>query len=208
MLSYIKNLSIGLAVSLLSAGAANAAFIEQFNTVVEVQPYAGSPGDGSVQYVNFTVSGTGLFHITAEGADYDAGDPLYETTGRGIEFNEDPEIVLFKDSVSVLNEIAQDDDGGWYVGLAGLDSFIGNAEFTDFIDLSYQDLNGNLQLTPGTYVLAVSEYTFDATEAVDGTNPEVDDPNKLILITVYADGTVAVCNNNCNAYSGGYRLEP
>ncbi|TNF94295.1 MAG: autotransporter outer membrane beta-barrel domain-containing protein, partial [Gammaproteobacteria bacterium] len=202
MLSAIKRFSVGLTASIFCVGTAFA-YLEQFNTAVELLPYTGSPGDGSVQYVNFNVSSTGLFKITAEGEDYCATDP-YEgctiTTGRGSEFNDDPEIVLFKSSVLSENYVADDDDSGYLSGLAGLDSQIGDGG--GYINLSYQDINGDLQLTPGTYVLAVSEYPFNATDAIAGTSSSVDDPNTLILVTVFSDGAVAVCADNCNYYAG------
>lgn len=87
----------------------------------------------------------------------------------GSSYNEDPVIHLFAGSLSLANLIASDDDSG-----TGLNALI-----------------SSLALGLGNYILAVSEFAFESTEAVSGLNASsVNDPG-LIRVTISSTGGVA-----------------
>lgn len=74
----------------------------------------------------------------------------------GWSYNYDPFIYLFKNSLSTGNLVTSDDDSGF-----GFDSLI-----------------NNVSLSLGNYILAISEYNFSLSEALNGSN-SIDDPGKV-----------------------------
>ena len=102
-----------------------------------------SSGSNSVQYVNFGVTDSGFFDIRAQGSDSLNPDSYW---------NSDPYIYLFRNSLTVGNLIASDDDGG--------------DDWDSLIDNQY--------LALGNYILAISEFSFSLAEAIGGSN-SIDD---------------------------------
>lgn len=103
----------------------------------------------SVRYVNFNVSAAGGFDIRALGSD---------SLNPNSAWNNDPEIFLFRNSLSIGNLVGSDDDSGF-----GLDSLI-----------------DNIFLTAGRYILAISEFDLDLTEAISGNNStSIQDPGSI-----------------------------
>ncbi len=136
---------IGLAVAALGlATQANA-------NVISTDVYVGR-GANSVQYVNFMVTDSGDFDISARGSD--SLDP-------NSYWNTDPFIYLFRNSLSLGNYVAHNDDGGF-----GEDSLI-----------------SDIYLSLGNYILAVSEYSFSLSEAIGGYNDNIADPG-YVRITI------------------------
>lgn len=93
----------------------------------------------SVRYVNFNVTAAGGFDIRALGSD---------SLSPNSTWNNDPEIFLFRNSLTNGNSITSDDDGG-----NGSDSLI-----------------NDILLSVGHYILAVSEYDLTLNEAISGIN--------------------------------------
>lgn len=76
----------------------------------------------------------------------------------GVAYNSDPEIFLFSGSLALANLIAGDDDSG----------------------VGFNALIGSIALGIGDYILAVSEFPFESSEAVSGINAgSVNDPGPI-----------------------------
>lgn len=103
----------------------------------------------SVRYINFNVTTAGGFDIRALGS-----DSLSPTSV----WNNDPEIFLFKNSLTAGNFLFSDDDSG-----NGLDALI-----------------NNISLAVGSYILAISEFDLTLSEAISGNNAaSIDDPGRI-----------------------------
>lgn len=76
-------------------------------------------------------------------------------------WNSDPFVYLFRNSLSVGNYLTHNDDGG-----TGNDSLI-----------------SDIYLSLGNYILAVSEYSFDLSEAISGYNNNIEDAG-YVRITI------------------------
>lgn len=140
-----------LIASLLALAGTTAAQANTILTSVNLNnPY-------TVRYVNFNVSDAGSFDIDGQGS---------STLDPNSVYNSDPQMFLFRDSLSVANNIASDDDSGW-----GLDALI-----------------NNIYLSIGNYILAVSEYELTLAEAISGYNGgnDVDDEGSVrVTISSY-----------------------
>lgn len=99
------------------------------------------------------------FSVTAGGI-FDISAEGSATLGAG--YNSDPQMYLFAGSLSLANLIAGDDDSG-----VGLNALI-----------------GNIALGIGNYILAVSEFAFDSSEAVSGINAGSVNSPGLARITI------------------------
>lgn len=104
----------------------------------------------SVRYITFNVTTAGGFDIRA------LGDSSQNPSAT---WNDDPEIFLFKNSLSIGNFLDSDDD----VSIFSTDSLI-----------------DNVVLGIGKYILAVSEYDLDLNEAISGDNASgIQDPGQI-----------------------------
>lgn len=128
--------------------------------VITSEVYISNTDPGSVQYVAFDVTGAGTFNIGAEGS-----------ATLGALYNEDPEIYLFSNSLSLANLIGVDDDGGE----------------------GYNALISNISLALGHYILAVSEFQFEIDEAIAGVNADsVQDPGLVRISISSQDGSAGL----------------
>lgn len=85
----------------------------------------------------------------------------------GAAYNSDPQIHLFGGSLSLANLLASDDDGG----------------------IDFNSLISDINLGIGSYILAVSEFGFNASEAVSGLNASsVNDPGPIRITIGNAPG--------------------
>lgn len=118
-----------------------------------------------VQYIMFSVSTAGDFDIRAQGEGSLGSPAIYAI---------DPEIYLFKSSLSAGNFLAHSDD---IIDGVNRDSFI-----------------SSLHLDLGNYILAVSQWEFTMSEALSGTNltgPSARDPGMVhVSVTGLGDATV------------------
>lgn len=136
------------AALLLTAANANANVISTDVNITAANPF---------QYVHFSVTTAGVFNISADGAD---------TFGAG--YNTDPQIYLFQDSLSLGNDIYENDD---IIGGSTLDSLISDAD-----------------LVIGNYILAVSQAFYFAPEAVSGIHLDPVDAGRIHVSIQSADG--------------------
>lgn len=147
------NFKLGsLAAALLfAAGSASANVITTDVNVTPADPF---------QYVHFNVTTAGQFNISADGSDI-----------LGAAFNADPQIYLFQDSLSLGNDIYDNDD---IVGGNTTDSLITDAD-----------------LAIGHYILAVSQAYYFASEAISGMHVDPVDQG-LVRVTIESFNGTAV----------------
>jgi len=123
----------------------------------------------SVRYINFNVTTAGGFDIRALGSD---------TLGSTNFWNNDPQIFLFRNTLTNGNFIASDDDSG-----TGLNSLI-----------------DDILLTAGSYILAISEFDLTLAEAISGQNASsIQDPGSIRIQIEGVSWNPPGPNNNVSA---------
>ena len=158
---------MALVFALAAAFAAPSAHANVIESTVSISAAS------SVKYLTFNVTKAGGFDIRGLG-----GDTFIPSST----WNDDPEIHLFRNSVSFANWMYSDDDSG-----AGQDALI-----------------NNIELAIGEYILAISEYDLTRAEAISGDNSTgVQDPGSIMARITGVDFSVQTGRNSSRQVFAG-----